>query len=206
MTRILFAFLSLSLLSGCVTHHRVSSFPKVVGHHNNDVIVFEFADQRLWGAQQLQDWSQQITREKLPSLKTKNYWDVVHELRQAGLYLPLRTDTLIHYDSIYKTTGIRYYLSWRVEGVQESQMGDAVTLPRNNAAVVSMVLYDFKYKRPVWWCATKTSIDPLTEQDSPATILTGGSTTSAVRKAYEKSVRALLKSLDYYWREDNSAK
>lgn len=202
MTRILIAFLSLAFFSACVTHHCVSSFPKVVGHHNNDVIVFEFADKRVWGAQQLHDWSQEITREKLPSLKTKNYWDVVHELRKAGLYLPVRTDTLIHYDSIYKTTGIRYYLSWQVEGVQESRLGDAANLPRDNGAVISMVLFDFKYHKPVWWCATRTSIDPLTDQDNPATIFTGGSTTSAVRKAYEKSVRTLLKSLDHYWREE----
>jgi hypothetical protein len=192
---VLFVCLS-SMFVGCITS-KVKSFPKHVGHqHAEKIVLVGIESASEYDPESLRLRAGYQVQKELVSIRVVDYWDVEVLLRQHGISMPLfDTQDAEQLKEFYNVSGIRYAFM--------AKLDQATSLPYDyNRHVVSMrgILLDLKIGGVVWHSNSTVRISPLKVNDR-----TGGTDynpfglQTAVNKAYMKSVKKLIKALDYYF-------
>jgi hypothetical protein len=192
---ILFVCIS-GIFVGCITS-KVKSFPKHVGHqHEEKIVLMGIESASEFDAESLRLRGSSQVKQELLSIRVVDYWDLETLLRQHGLTFPAFDNPHAElFKQLHNVSGIRYAFTTKLD--------KAVTLPydhNHHSVLLRGILIDLKTGGAVWHCSTTVSIAPLKVNDqNGGTEYNPLGLQAAVNKAYIKSVKKLIKALDYYY-------
>ena len=71
------------------TNTKITANPKKIGYRPNEtILITQLSGISEAENEQLMNWANGLFVEKLPSLKTLNYWDMQYKSKQLGFVLP----------------------------------------------------------------------------------------------------------------------